>query len=172
MTIKRDENLLPLWEKSHIVVLGNLEDRIWSKSEKFAPVLCGDSLQFLVRPAIQKCQALREDNCKNAFCQGILPPEEITIIHLLSSGNPDADLNEYWLLLKTLYGLRWSPRHWYNMINVILISNGLTPLLEEPCLYTGFITYPSNPLGTKLECLQSLGLCDDEFVITLGRPCS
>jgi hypothetical protein len=33
LTIKKDENLLPLRAKSRIVVLGNHEDRVWSKSD-------------------------------------------------------------------------------------------------------------------------------------------
>ena len=36
-----------------------------------------------------------------------------------------------------LYGLRQSPRHWYDKINAILISIGLKPSLEDPCLYSG-----------------------------------
>jgi hypothetical protein len=54
LTIKRDENLLPQHAKSCIVVLGNHKDRVWSKSNKFAPVLWGDSLRFLVSMAAQQ----------------------------------------------------------------------------------------------------------------------
>jgi hypothetical protein len=94
LTIKKDKNLLLLWAKSHIVILGNHEDSIWSKSDKLTPVLRGDSLQILVSLAIQKCWALHQGNCKNAFCQGILPPEEVTIVRL-PSGDPDPDPNKY-----------------------------------------------------------------------------
>jgi hypothetical protein len=83
LTIKKDENLLLLWAKSRIIALGNHKNRIWLKSDKFAPVLRGDSLCFLVSLAVQHCRPLRKGDCKNAFCQGILPPKEITIgIHL------------------------------------------------------------------------------------------
>jgi hypothetical protein len=44
LTVKCNENLNPLWAKSWIVVLGNHKDRVWSKSDRFAPVLCSDSL--------------------------------------------------------------------------------------------------------------------------------
>jgi hypothetical protein len=44
LTIKQDKNLLPQHAKSCIVVLGNHKDRVWSKLDKFAPVLWGDSL--------------------------------------------------------------------------------------------------------------------------------
>jgi hypothetical protein len=38
LTIKRDENLLPHSAKSRIVLLSNHKDRVWSKSDKFAPI--------------------------------------------------------------------------------------------------------------------------------------
>jgi hypothetical protein len=74
LTVKRDENLNPLRAKSWIVVLGNHEDRVWSKSDRFASVLCSDTLRFLVSIAVGKRHPLRQGDCKNAFCQGILPP--------------------------------------------------------------------------------------------------
>jgi hypothetical protein len=144
LPIKKDENLCPLQAKSCIVVLGNHEDQIWKKSEKFAPVLQQDSLHFLTSMAVASCCPLRQGDCKNAFCQGILPPDKITIV-CPPSGNLEAALDEYWLLKHTLYGLRRSPRHWYDNFSAILCLIGLTPLLEDPCLYTGFVWDQSNP---------------------------
>jgi hypothetical protein len=44
LTIKKDKQLHPFHAKSCIVVLGNHEDQVWSKSNKVAPVLYQDSL--------------------------------------------------------------------------------------------------------------------------------
>ncbi len=71
---------MPLRAKSRIVILGNQEDRDWLKSDRFTPVLRFDSLQFLVSLAVQRHRGLKQGNCKNAFCQGILPTKEITIV--------------------------------------------------------------------------------------------
>jgi hypothetical protein len=101
---------MPLRAKSHIVVLGYREDCDWLKSDCFAPILRLHSLQFLVSLAVQRRCGLKQGDCKNAFCQGILPPEEITIV-CPPLGDLDAPKDEYWLLQKTLCGLRWSPRH-------------------------------------------------------------
>jgi hypothetical protein len=105
LTIKKNKNLRPLRAKSRIVVLGNHEDRVWKKSDKFALVLRQDSLRFLTSMAVASRCPLRQGECKNAFCQGILPPDEVTIV-----GPPSGDLkaspDEYWLLKRTLYGLR------------------------------------------------------------------
>ncbi len=157
LTIKKDENLLPLHAKSRIVVLGNHEDRFWSKSDWFAPVLRGDSLRFLVSLAVEKRRPLWQGNCKNSFCQGILPTEEITIVRP-PAGDPDADPNEYWLLQRTRYGLCRSPCHWYDKINKILKSICLHSSLEDPCLYTGCIVDPKDPTATPSSVLLSLGL--------------
>jgi hypothetical protein len=80
LSVKRDENLKPLQEKSRIVVLGNQEDRVWSKCDRFTPVLCSNSLWFLVLLAVKKRSPLCQGDCKNTFCQGVLPPEEVTIV--------------------------------------------------------------------------------------------
>jgi hypothetical protein len=85
------------------------------------------------------------------------------------AGAPDVNPNEYWLLLWTLYGLRRSPLHWYDKINAILRSMGLTPLLEDPCLYSGFICDPSDP-SKKSDTPLSLGLYADDFVYFSEDP--
>jgi hypothetical protein len=169
LTIKKDKNLLPLCAKSCIVALGNHEDQIWSKLDRFAPVLCGNSLQFLVSLAIKKRRPLCQGDCKNAFCQGILPPEEITIVRP-QAGDLDADPNEYWLLQRTLYGLHRSPHHWYNKINKILKIIGLRPSLEEPCLFTGCVVDPSNATATLSSTPPTLGLYVDNFVYFSEDP--
>ena len=105
LTIKKDEMLNPIRAKSHIVVLGNHEDRVWTKSEKYAPVLRPDSLRLMISLTVERRRTLKQGNCKNAFCQGIFPDDEITIVKP-PIGDPDAAKDEYWLLRKTLYGLR------------------------------------------------------------------
>jgi hypothetical protein len=89
LTIKKDENLMPLWAKSWIVVLFNQEEHDWSKSDRFAPVLCFDSLRILVSLAVQHSRVLKQGDCKNAFCHGDLPPDEVTIVRP-PSGDPDS----------------------------------------------------------------------------------
>jgi hypothetical protein len=47
-TVKKDEHGDPDRAKSCIVALGNQEDRVWAKSEKFAPVLRGESSRIMI----------------------------------------------------------------------------------------------------------------------------
>ena len=101
---------------------------------------------------------------KNAFCHGILPPKETTIVC------PPSDPQEYWLLLKMLYGLLRSPCHWYDKIIAILISIGLKPSLEDPCLFSGIIRDPSDPYLANSISPLTLGLYVDDFLYFSEDP--
>ena len=166
---KKDENLLPFRAKSWVVVLGNHEDRIWSKSDSFPPVLRGESLRFLISLAVKKHRPLCQGNCKNAFCQGILPPEEITIVRP-PAVDPDANPNGYWLLQCMFYGLCCSPCHWYDKINKSLKSISLCPSLEDPCLYMGCIVDPYDPTVTPSSIPLSHRLYVYNFVYFSEDP--
>ena len=86
--------MLPVRAKTRIVVQGNHEDQVWTKSEKFAPVLRADSLRYIVSMAVQKRRLLKQGDCKNAFCNGELPEDEITIVRP-PNGDPSAAKNEF-----------------------------------------------------------------------------
>jgi hypothetical protein len=169
LTIKKNEQLMPLCAKSRIMVLGNQESREWSKRDQFAPVLCFDSLRFIVSLGVQHSCGLKQGDCKNASCQGVFPPEEITIV-CPPSGDPDAPKDKYWLLQKTLYGLRRSPHHWYEKIDSILHLIGLTPNPHDPCFYAGFMHDPHGPSAIRSTVPLSLGLYVDNFVYFSEDP--
>jgi hypothetical protein len=71
LTIKTDKFHNPVRAKSRIVVLGNLESRMWTTAECYAPVLCQDSLSLLTSVAIENQCVLEQGDCKNAFCQAV-----------------------------------------------------------------------------------------------------
>ena len=163
LTVKRDESMMPVRAKSRIVVLGNHEDRQWSKPERFAPVLRGDSLRFLVSMAVDAHRVLKQGDCKNAFCQGELPADEVTIVRP-PKGDPSAKPGEFWLLRKCLYGLRRSPRHWYEKIDGFLRKMGLVRNPYDPCVYSGFVSDPDDPSDSPSSEPLVLGLYVDDFV--------
>ena len=115
LVVENDKDGKPLCAKSPIVVLWNFEDRLYQKSQRYAPVLKYISLRPLTSKSVGDKFILQQDDFKNAFCNSTLPDNEVTVIR-----PPIVDLDfqedEYWLLNKTLYGLRRSPHHWYNMI--------------------------------------------------------
>ena len=85
---------MPLRAKSRIVVLGNHEDWTWTKSQRYAPVLRSDSLRFLVSMAVEQRRTLKQGDVKNAFCNGDLPPDEVTTVKP-PLGDPSASKNEF-----------------------------------------------------------------------------
>ncbi len=111
LTIKPDKKINPPQAKLHLVVLGNYEDRIWLKLEKYAPILRPDTMQLIVSMAVEQWLTLNQGDCKNAFCQSILPLDKITIVKP-PIGDPNVKKDKYWLLKRTLYGLCRSPCHW------------------------------------------------------------
>jgi hypothetical protein len=135
LSIKKDKMLNPPCAKSRIVLLGNHEDCVWMKSKKYAPVLCPDTLCLMVSMTVKRHCTLKQGDCKNAFCQGILPADDVTIVKP-PIGDPDAEKDKYWLLKRTLYSLCCNPCHWYTKIKGILQSLGLHKNAFDPCLFT------------------------------------
>ena len=133
LVVKNDKYGKPLRAKSRIFVLGDFEDRLYQKSQHYAPVLKYSSLRLLTAKSAGDKRILQQGDCKNVFCNATLPDNEVTVIR-----PPIGDLafqeDEYWLLKKTLYGLRRSPHHWYNMIKGILLNMGLKASPHDPSL--------------------------------------
>jgi hypothetical protein len=161
---KPDKDGKPHRAKSRIVVLGNHEDRYWSKSQRYAPVLKYTSLRLLASKAVECKRILQRGDCKNAFCQAYLPDDECTVVRP-PVGDPGYAKDEYWLLKKTLYGLRRSPHHWYNMFTKILTEMGLKPSPHDPCVYTGVVN-PGEDYdpATSTRKLLHIGIYVDDFV--------
>jgi hypothetical protein len=67
LVIKPNKDGSPHRAKSRIVVLGNHEDRYWSKSQRYAPVLKYSSVCLLCSKAVEAKKVLQQGDCKNAF---------------------------------------------------------------------------------------------------------
>eukprot|EP00957_Ditylum_brightwellii_P013952 1052871-Ditylum_brightwellii.AAC.1 len=89
-TIKYDQDGRPKRVKCHIVALGNPDPHAWSSEEVFAPVMSMPELQVFVKAKLP------------ANKQYVIRPP---------AGCPNSKPNTYWLLKRTLYGLKQSPRH-------------------------------------------------------------
>jgi hypothetical protein len=171
LVIKHDKDGNPIRAKSRIVVLGNFEDRIYDKSQRYAPVLKYSSLRLLLAKAVPAKRVLQQGDCKNAFCNAKLPDDELTVVKP-PAGDPANLVDEFWLLQKTLYGLRRSPHHWYNMITGILKNIGLTPSPDDPCLFLGIVESPRlSNLPPKHERKPvHIGIYVDDFVFFSEDP--
>ena len=72
-TIKPDMDGNPVHAKSRIVALGNLEQRLWSREDRYAPVLSSTGARLLLSMAVNDGRKLKQGDCKKrfatAFCQ-------------------------------------------------------------------------------------------------------
>ena len=143
LVMKNNKYGKPLRAKSRIVDLGNFGDRLYQKSQRYAPFLKYSSLRLLTAKAVGYKRILQQVDCKNAFCNANLPDNEVTVIRP-PIGDPAFQEYEYWLLKKTLYGLCQSPYHWYNIIKGILLKMGLKASSHYPCLLSGVLEEPNS----------------------------
>ena len=152
--IKLDQDGKAVRAKYRIVVLGNLESTDWNNEDCFAPVLSPLELRLLTSLATQMKCIMKTGDVSQAFCQSTLPKSEKYVIRP-PQGCPITPDHTYLLLKKTLYGLRRSPRHWYETCKKALEEVGLTPLPNAPCIFTGTLIEGEAPLY--------LGLFVDDF---------
>ena len=75
-TIKHDENEQPKRAKYRIVVLGNLDQNLWSKQDTYTPVMSLIELRLFIKLSIYFKRILKSGDSKQAFCQADLPPDE------------------------------------------------------------------------------------------------
>ena len=160
-TIKKDKEGKPIRAKYRIVALGNLDPHHWAKHDCFAPVLSQYELRLLLSIAVSLNCTPKNGDVSQAFCQSFLPKSE-TIVCKPPYGCPLTPPNSYWKLQKTLYGLKRSPRHWYEKAKSILLSIGLKQCPNAPCLFVGEVIPGQPPLY--------LGLYVDDFIYFSQSP--
>jgi hypothetical protein len=153
--IKYDGNGNPIRAKYRIVALGNLDPNSWSKNDCFAPVLSQMELRFLVALAVKKQRIPKTGDVAQAFCQSFLPDGE-NYVCKPPNNCPLTPQGVYLKLKKTLYGLRRSPKHFYDLAKKTLEAVGLKPHPSSPCLFSGVLIKGQPPLY--------LGLYVDDFI--------
>jgi deoxyuridine 5'-triphosphate nucleotidohydrolase len=152
--IKHDGNGKPVRAKYRIVALGNLDPHDWSKNDCSAPVLSQMELRFLTALAAKQKCIPKTGDITQAFCQSYLPKGEEYVCRP-PAGCPLTPPKTYWKLKKTLYGLKRSPRHFYELAKKTLISIGLQQHPTSPCIFYGTLIEGHPPLY--------LGLYVDDF---------
>ena len=135
-TIKYDENGQPKRCKWRIVALGNLDPYAWTSNDCYAPVMSMVELRLLTSLAVHHKRTLKNGDIKQAFVQAVLPDHEQYVLRP-PPGCPNTPKDTYWLLKRTLYGLKRSPRHWFIKATQLLADCGLYPTPNNPCLFQG-----------------------------------
>lgn len=154
-TIKYDEIGNKKRAKYRIVVLGNLGPNKWSKSDVFAPALSLMEFRLLIAIAVKYNRIAKNGDVKQAFVQTFLPDHEKYVVRP-HPGCPRSQPGTYWLLKRTLYGLKRSPKHWFDKAVKILSSIGLKQCKNAPCIFSGRVAPHLPPIY--------LGLYVDDFL--------
>jgi hypothetical protein len=154
-TIKYDGNGKPVRAKYRIVALGNLAPHDWSKNDCFAPVLSQLELRLITAMAARDKRLPKTGDITQAFCQSYLPFGKDYICRP-PAGCPITPKNMYLRLKKTLYGLKHSPRHFYDLAVKTLLSIGLKQHESSSCLFYGTLIPGQPPLY--------LGLYVNDFI--------
>jgi hypothetical protein len=152
--IKHDGEGNPVRAKYRIVALGNLDPHNWSKNNCFAPVLSQMELRFLTALAAKNKCIPKTGDITQAFCQSYLPEGEDYVCRP-PPGCPLTPPNTYWKLKKTLYGLKRSPHHFYELAKKTLLSIGLQQHPYSPCIFHRTLIEGQPPIY--------LGLYVDDF---------
>ncbi len=79
LTLQKDKMLKQIQVKVCIVVFWQSQRLRMDKSKKFTPVLHLDTMRLITSMVVEKRCSLKQGNCNNAFCQGILPDDKITM---------------------------------------------------------------------------------------------
>ena len=154
-TIKTNGQGEPICAKYRIVALGNLDPTKWSSEDCFAPVLSQLELRFLIALAVQHKCIPKTGDIQQAFCQSTLPKNE-SYICSPPAGCPITPKGFYLKLRKTLYGLKRSPRHFYELAKKLLLELGFVQHPSSPCLFIGHLIADQPPIY--------LGLYVDDFI--------
>jgi hypothetical protein len=144
-TIKFDEHNKPKRAKYRIIVLGNLDYHHWSKAETAAPVLSQLELRLLTSLAVHHKCVLKNCDVKQAFVQSSLPEDEMYFLKPPVSC-PRSRPNEYWRLIRSLYGLKCAPKLWFDTLCAHLRSMGLRNSKNSPCLFVGHLIEGGPPI--------------------------
>jgi len=137
LTVKYDEHGKPKQDKWRIVALGNLDPYEWSINDFFAPVISMVELRFMtVSLTVKYNFFLLNGNVKQAFCQAVLPPDKQYVLRPLVRC-PNTPAKSYWLLKRALYGLKYSPRPWFQQVTRLLSACGLHSTPNNSCLFEG-----------------------------------
>ncbi len=128
--------------KARLVVRGDLQTTHISKAELYAHTAAVSHFRVVVAIAADNKWDIRHLDALNAFLQSVLAEDEIFFVHP-PPGFPTPS-GVLYRLRRPLYGLRKSPRFWYDTCTKSLKALKLSQVKEEPGLWrykTSFVLF-------------------------------
>ncbi len=119
--------------KVRLVALGCRQMHGIDYNETFAPVVTITTIRTILAVTAHQDLELQQMDVVTAFLNGDL--EEDIYMAVPEGLKTNATSNKVCKLLKSLYGLKQSPRQWYFKMHKFLIKIGFTSSSNDPCLY-------------------------------------
>jgi len=123
--------------KARIVARGYAQVYGMDYNETYSPVVHGETVKLLLGAAAHNNWHIKQFDVKTAFLYGNLDE----VIYLEEPDGFKTDKDNVWLLKRSLYGLKQSPRCWNRKFDAFLKESNLTVSKLDPCVY-----YRHNPL--------------------------
>ena len=117
--------------KSRLTVNGKSQRYGIDYNKTFSPVAFATSIRLLFALGIANKFKFKQYDIKCAFLYADLPKEQQVYMH----APPGSGCKGYWLLRKSLYGLRQAPMLFNGHLDKTLRSIGFTPCKFDPCMY-------------------------------------
>lgn len=116
-------------KKARLVARGYQQSEI--SEEIYAPVARMVTLRILLSLSIQEDMEIHQLDVKCAFLNGVLNKP----VYMKIPEGLKASMNSVCKLYKALYGLRQSPKCWYDKLNSYLLELGFQKSKSDPCFY-------------------------------------
>ena len=131
-TIKTDAEGKPIRFKARLVAGGNYQTEGIDYEETFAPVIRHTTLRTFFAIAARYGWKIHQVDIKTAFLHGDLDKD---IFMMQPPGFSDGDNNYVCHLQKSLYGLKQSPKMWYESMSKALSEIGFSKVSSDPSLW-------------------------------------
>ena len=140
--------------KARLVAKGFLQQFGKDFNETFAPVAKFKSIRLILAIAAHFNQTVFQDDCTSAFLNGVLKEK---VLMDQPEGYQVKTRDIKWLLTKTLYGLKQSPREWNEVFHNFMMNYGFVQSKNDPCLYIKFEEARSLLVGLYVDDVISTG---------------
>ena len=126
--------------KARLVALGFGQVSGVDVFNTFAPVVKSITVRLLIALAFIFNMHIHQLDVSNAFCYADIEGD----VYMQSTPNFELPLGHCFILLKSLYGLRSSPRSWLKNLDKYIKSLHFVPCVLKPCMY--HMQYKGTPM--------------------------
>ena len=129
--IKLDENGNPARYKARLVAKGFMQKQGIDYNETYSPVAKLTTIRVVLAVAVRHKYHLHQLDVKTAFLHGLLEEK----IYMSLPDGVEKQKGKVCQLVKSLYGLKQSPRCWNHEFNKFIVNLGFMRSKHDYCLY-------------------------------------